>query len=485
MDFIGTVNLVKSNKLIFALSFVSSLFFASYINASTTPMYKSVAQVFVSTPMAASDAGALLSGSSFSQQRVKSYAEIVNSALILDPVIQNLGLQVTAKDLAKIITAQVPADTVLLNISALDSNPQRAADIANEVAEQFSVAVESIEEPLTNISGNLVSVSIAKKAIPADSPSSPKKTVNLIISAIFGLLLGFGISHLKRSLNTTVTSEGDLFGLPLLAAIEFDYEANDKPLITQIDRYSPRTESFRTLRTSMRYIAPSIPSKVIAFTSAVPKEGKTTSALNFGISLVQSDCRTVVIEADLRRSQFSSYLLELKYRTQEGLSELLNEKGKLTPLKVTKNSVRINNSKLWVIPSGKTPPNPSELLSSPRFDELIQILRGKFDYVIIDCPPLLPVTDAAIVASKADGVILIVHTNSTKKSELTSARAAIESVSGKIFGIVMNKIPRSGSGNYGYRYYYQSTYSPNLRSLDKFSMSRAVKFSNLLRINKK
>jgi non-specific protein-tyrosine kinase len=444
----------------------------------------STAQVFVSTPMAASDAGALLSGSSFSQQRVKSYAEIVNSALILDPVIQKLRLQITAKDLAKLVNARVPADTVLLNISATDSNPQRATDIANAVAEQFSVAVESIEGSVTSISGNLVSVSITKKAIPADSPSSPKKNVNLFISFIFGLLLGFGISQLKRSINTTVTSEDDILGLPLLAAIEFDYEANDKPLITQLDRYSSRTESFRSLRTSMRYIAPSIPSKVIAITSAVTEEGKTTTALNLGMSLVQSGCRTILIEADLRRSQFSTYLTELKYSSKPGLSELLNDKKKLTPLKITKNSRQIDNSKLWVIPSGKIPPNPSELLGSPRFDEMIEVLKRKFDYVIIDCPPILPVTDAAIVASKADGVILVVHTGSTKKTELTSSRAAIESVSGKIFGVVLNKIPQTGSGKYGYRYYYQSTYRPLLRSQDEFSMLENIEYLDLLEINK-
>jgi succinoglycan biosynthesis transport protein ExoP len=462
MDILNSWRLFKENKIIFALCLLCSISFGSYLNFSATPLYVSEAQVFVSTPMAASDAGALLSGSSFSQQRVKSYAELINSSLILDPVIQSLGLQVTAKELSKSVSAKAPADTVLLNISAQDSNPQRAADIANAVAIQFSTSVANIEGATLSFAGNLVTVSIAKKAIPADSPASPKKAVNLVLAAMIGILLGFGLAQIKKIMNLTVTGIDDLLGIPLLAAIEFDYEAKEKPLISQLGKYASRTESFRTLRTGIRYIAPSVPSKVIAITSAVPEEGKTTASLNFGISLAQSNCKTVIIEADLRRAQFSNYMAGLN--SNEGLSYLLQRKTKLQSSLVMKNAVKIDNGKLWVIPCGKIPSNPAELLGSERFDELLKLLQKTFDYVIIDCPPILPVTDAAIIATKSDGVILIVHTAKTKKSELVGARASIESVSGKLFGIVLNKIPQKSSRDYGYRYGYRSYFGQQYTS---------------------
>ena len=462
MDILNSWRLFKENKVIFALCLLFSVSIGSFLNYSATPLYISQAQVFVSTPMAASDAGALLSGSSFSQQRVKSYAEIINSSLILDPVIQALGLQVTAKELSEYVSASAPADTVLLNISAQDSNPQRAADIANAVALQFSTAVANIEGSILSVAGNLVTVSIAKKAIPADSPASPKKAVNLVLAAIIGVLLGFGFAQLKRIMNLTVTGVDDILGIPLLAAIEFDYEAKDKPLISQMGKYASRTESFRTLRTGIRYIAPSVPSKVIAITSAIPDEGKTTTSLNFGISLAQSDCRTVLIEADLRRAQFANYMGGLG--SVGGLVNLLQRKTKLNSSLVMKNAVQIEKSKLWVIPSGTIPSNPAELLGSERFDELLKLLQKNFDYVVIDCPPILPVTDAAIVASKSDGVILVVHTAKTKKSELVGARASIESVNGKLFGVVLNKIPQKSSRDYGYRYGYRSYFGQRYTS---------------------
>lgn len=454
MDILNSWRLFRENIVIFALSLLFSLSLGAFLNITATPLYGSEAQVFVSTPMAASDAGSLLSGSSFSQQRVKSYAEIINSPLILDPVIQKLGLGVTAKDLAKSVKAVVPTDTVLLNILAEDSNPQRAADIANAVAAEFASAVGNIEGSNLSIGGNLVSVSTVRRATPAESPSSPKKAVNLIMAVIIGLLLGFGLAQLKKALNLTVTSIDDLLGIPLLAAIEFDYEAKEKPLISQLSKYAARVESFRTLRTSIRYIAPSVPSKVIAITSAVSDEGKTTTSLNFAISLAQSDCKTALIEADLRRPQFSNFMPGLAIGG--GLTSLLQQKSKLLMGAVLKNSVQIEKSKLWVIPCGKIPSNPAELLGSEKFNELIKLLQKSFDYVIIDCPPILPVTDAAIISAKADGVILIVHTGRTKKSELTGARASIESVNGKLFGAVLNKIPQRGARDYGYRYGYKT-----------------------------
>jgi polysaccharide biosynthesis transport protein len=462
VDFLNAWRLFRENRMIFAGALLVCITLGSYMNFSATPMYVSEAQVFVSTPMAASDAGALLSGSSFSQQRVKSYAEIINSALILDPVIQKLGLQVTAKELSKNISAKAPADTVLLNIDAQDSNPQKAADIANAVADQFAVQVESLEGSTQSSTGNLVSVSLAKKATAPDSPASPKKAVNLVLATILGLLSGFGFSQLKRLMNTTVTSEDDLLGIPLLAAIEFDYEAKTKPLISQLGKYASRTESFRTLRTSIRYIAPSVPSKIIAITSAVPDEGKTTSTLNFGISMAQSDCKTVVIEADLRRAQFSKYIPVLTQNL--GIVQLLTQKAKITMSGVLKNSIQMHNSKLWIIPCSKIPSNPAELIGSEKFDELLSVLQKNFDYVIIDCPPILPVTDAAIVASKADGVILIIHTAKTKKSELVAARASVESVNGKLFGVVLNKIPHKSAREQGYRYGYRTYFGQQYTS---------------------
>jgi capsular exopolysaccharide synthesis family protein len=234
-------------------------------------------------------------------------------------------------------------------------------------------------------------------------------------------------------------------------------------LITQIGRYAARTEAFRTIRTNLQYIRPDSPPKVIVVTSALPGEGKTTSAMNLALSLSQAGSKTLLIEADLRRPKVSIYM-EFPAKAS-GLTEILASAKSITPLLLKKNIHRYGDSKLDVLPAGVVPPNPSELLASNRFDKLITVLRKKYKYIIIDCPPLLPVTDAAIVSARVDGSILVIHAGVTKKPQFTGARDAMLSVGSTILGVILNMIPESSlEYEYGYRYgyprYYGNHYLP-------------------------
>jgi capsular exopolysaccharide synthesis family protein len=251
-------------------------------------------------------------------------------------------------------------------------------------------------------------------------------------------------------------------------AIGFDTTAEEKPLITKLSRYAARTEAFRTLRTNLKYIIPSIPAKVISVTSALPNEGKSTTAINLAISFSQGGNSTVLVEGDMRRPKVGIYL-EFTTKPNQGLSHILSGSKKINQQLINENTHAYEGSTLKIIHSGRVPPNPSELLGTERFDELIAQLRKKFDYVIFDCPPLLPVTDAAIISSRVDGVVIVVHAGSTRKHELLGARAAVESVGAKILGVVLNKIPEKTRGykygySYGYPTYYGDTYQPNSQS---------------------
>jgi capsular exopolysaccharide synthesis family protein len=271
------------------------------------------------------------------------------------------------------------------------------------------------------------------------------------------------VASLRRLLDNSVKNEDDLTGTPLLAAVGFDAMADEKPLITQIGRYAARTEAFRTIRTNLQYIRPDSPPKVIVVTSALPGEGKTTSAMNLALSLSQAGSKTLLIEADLRRPKISIYM-EFSAKAS-GLTEILASAKSITPLLLKKNIHRYDDSKLDVLPAGVVPPNPSELLASHRFDKLITVLRKKYKYIIIDCPPLLPVTDAAIVSARVDGSILVIHAGVTKKPQFTGARDAMLSVGSTILGVILNMIPESSlEYEYGYRYgyprYYGNHYLP-------------------------
>lgn len=457
MQLLGYWRLLLQNKALISICTVVGFVAAIMITSTTTPLYQSSVQLFISTPAASLDISTLATGASFSQQRVKSYAQIINSPLTLEPVIQRLGLKMSATALSGQISASAPLDTVLISLTVTDGNPQRAADIANAVAKQFAVTATNLEIRSTT-TASMVKVSTVREAIPASAPSSPKKTINFALGLLLGFGLGIGLASLRRLLDNTIKNEEDLDGTPLLAAIGFDALADEKPLITDIGRYAARTESFRTLRTNLKFVRPDAPPKVIAVTSSLSEEGKTTSAINLALSLAQGGSRTLFIEADLRRPKAPSYL-EIPNRSI-GLSELLSHGKKLTNVLVNKAIAEYEEHKLMVMLSGKIPPNPTELLGADSFDELLTILRKIYDYIIIDCPPTLPITDATVVASKTDGAILIVHAGVTKEPQFLGACAAITAGGSSILGVVLNKIPES-SLEYGYRYVYPRYYGQN------------------------
>ena len=453
--------LVQNRVLVLActmLGFISSV----VITHSIVPLYQSNAQLFVSTPAAALDISTLATGGSFSQQRVKSYAQIINSPMTLKPVIKKLELNLTPEQLAQQITSSAPLDTVLIDITVTDPDPLLAANIANAVTEQFGKTVAALE--LRGMgSDSIVKVSTVQNAIAATSPSSPKKSINYALGFLLGFGLGIGIASLRKLLDNTVKNEDDLSGTPLLAAVGFDKMADEKPLITQIGRYAARTEAFRTIRTNLQYLRPDSPPKVIVVTSALPNEGKTTSAMNLALSLSQAGSKTLLLEADLRRPKVSIYM-EFPAKAS-GLTEILSSNKTISTALLKKNIHRYEDTKLDVLPSGVVPPNPAELLASQRFDKLIAVLRKKYQYVIVDCPPLLPVTDAAIVSARVDGSVLVIHAGATKKPQFTGARDAMISVGSSIVGVILNMIPEDSlEYEYGYRYgyprYYGNHYSP-------------------------
>jgi non-specific protein-tyrosine kinase len=465
MELIQYWRLIVQDRIIIGASTLVGLVVAAAITFTTTPLYESQAQIFVSTPASTLDISALATGSSFSQQRVKSYAQIINSPKTLEPVIQRLNLKMDPTTLSSMVTASAPLDTVLISLTVTDTDPKRAASIANAVADQFGITVGDLELHGIGVDSP-VKVSTVKDAMPAGAPASPKKAINLALGLLLGFGLGIGLASLRKLLDNTMKNEDDLLGTPLLAAIGFDEMADEKPLVTQIGRYAARTEAFRTLRTNLQFLNPDAHPQVIVMTSALPNEGKTTSSINLALSLAQAGAKVVLVEADLRRPKVPLYL-EMSSMS-EGLSELISGPKKLTPQGIKAVLHPYESTGLKVILSGKVPPNPSELLSSHKFEELIELLRKQFEYVIIDCPPLLPVTDAAIVSAKADGCVLVVHAGVTKKPHFIGSRDAVKAVGSVILGVIINKIPESSlEYEYGYRYGYPRYYGANYRPYSK------------------
>jgi capsular polysaccharide biosynthesis protein len=217
--------------------------------------YESSTQFFISTS-GASDSGQLLQGNTFTQERVKTYSQLLTTPIVLGPVVAEVGPPgTTPEQVARTISASVPPDTVLIDVSVVDVDPLRATRIADSLSRSFPTTVNTLE----SVSGNSspVKVTVVQPATTESTPVSPKPVRDLGLGLFFGLILGLGLAVLREILDTTVKSERDVKAVSdrtVIGAIPFDADADDHPLIVQADPRSPRAEAFRSLRTNLRFV---------------------------------------------------------------------------------------------------------------------------------------------------------------------------------------------------------------------------------------
>jgi capsular exopolysaccharide synthesis family protein len=414
------------------------------------PTYQANAQLFVSVN-APGDQSQVYQQGLAAAQRVKSYADIVDSPQVTDAVQNQLHLGLTSGQIAAEVTADNPLDTVLLNVHVRDTDPARAAAIANAVADQFGKLVNDLETPQGSATSPVKVSTVQTASVPA-APVAPNKKVDVALGLLLGLALGIGIAVLLDVLDTSVKSAEDLEAISesaVLGVIGFDTDASKSPLIVQTDPHSPRAEAFRQLRTNLQFVDIDHPVKSIVITSSIPQEGKSTTTANLAITLAQAGLKVVLVEADLRRPKLMQYLgVEGAVGVTSVLIGRVSLEDALQPW---------GNGSLMVLPSGPTPPNPSELLGSQGMAELISALEGRADIVLVDAPPLLPVTDAAVLAKICDGALLIVRHGVTSREQVARAVESLRVVDAHLIGNVLNMAPAKGPDAYGYGYAYRYT----------------------------
>jgi len=422
----------------------------------TAPTYTSEAQLFVSIQNSGS-VQELQQGNTFSQARVQSYVKTVSTPAVLQPAIDALGIGESPAELAKHVKASADLNTVLISITASDKSPVQAAAIAQAVANSLISTVDSLEKPKTGGSSP-VGLSIITPAVAPGAPSAPNTRNNLLIGLLLGLGLGVGLSIVRAMLDNRIRGEADLREVteaPLLGGIAYDQEATKRPLLTQAAFQSPRAESFRQLRTNLQFANISRQARTILVTSSLPGEGKSTTATNLAISLAEAGQSVCLIDADLRRPMVNEYL---GLDREAGLTTALVGSATVDDLLQP-----WGEDNLFVLTSGRVPPNPSELLGSSEMGTLIQGLEEVFDVVVVDAPPLLPVTDAAVLAQHVGGVVLVVSVQTSRQAELEKSLGALEMVKANLFGIVLNRLPIKGPDAYSYGYYTKDGESPNPR----------------------
>ena len=440
------MRILRRNWILIVSSTLLGVLAASLFTLLLAPKYTATTRLFVATQSSGS-VQELQQGNTFTQARVKSYVETVSTPAVLQPAIDSLGLEVSAAQLAQSVDASADLNTVIITISASSDSPAQSAAIAQAVGESLVKTVELLESPSA---GGIspVKLSVVTPAVAPASPSSPDAPLNVTIGFLIGLAAGVVLALLRASMDTRVRGEEDLrrvTDLPILGAIAFDSVAAQKPLISDSAPQSTRAESFRQIRTNLQFTHVDETSQTLMVTSSIPAEGKTTTAINLAIALADSGQSVVLVDADLRRPRVDEYLgLERNAGLTTALSGQAEVDDLLQPW---------GEHGLFVLTSGRVPPNPSELLGSQAMKSIIDHLESSYDVVIIDAPPLLPVTDAAVLGQQVGGVILVTGSNVVTTKDLGKSIAALGMVEANVIGVVMNKLPTRGPDAYSYSYY--------------------------------
>ncbi|MGV8896370.1 MAG: polysaccharide biosynthesis tyrosine autokinase [Rhodoglobus sp.] len=445
----------KSWVLIVLLTLVTVSAAAAY-SIAQTPQFSASTRVFVSS-QSADSTSELVQGSTFTQARVKTYSSLVTTPIVLLPVIASLGLDVTAEELAERVTASAQLDTTLIEISVTDVDPVVAADIANATSQSLTAVVSKIETT-EGSTGSPVKLTRVADATVSSTPVSPNIPLNVALGAVVGLAIGVGLAVLREVLDTRIRNERDIEQLtdtPIMGGIVFDPKAAERPLIVQVDPRSPRAESFRTLRTNLQFLEID-GARSFVVTSSIQGEGKSTTATNLAIAMADAGMRVLLVDADLRRPKVAHYL---DLEGAVGLTDVLIGQATLGD-----TVQRWGRASLFVLPAGQIPPNPSELLGSKAMQQLVVTVEKEFDAVIFDAPPLLPVTDAAILAKRAGGVILVVAAGYARKNQVVGAFAALQNVDARVSGVVLTMLPVKGPDAYGYGHYGYAYETPDKKA---------------------
>lgn len=464
MDLQDYMRILRRNWMLITICTLVGLLAGAASAVLIRPTYTAETQLFVAIQSSGS-VSELQQGNTFSQARVQSYVKTVRTPVVLQPAIDELGLDTTADQLAQRVTASADLNTVLINISVSDSSAVQSAAAAKAIASSLIAAVDKLEKPEAGGSSP-VRLSIVTPAEAPTVPSAPNTKLNIALGFLAGLVGGLGLAFVRTLADTRIRGEVDVRALTdsaILGGISFDNDALKKPLLTQAAHQSPRAESFRQIRTNLQFANVAGKAKTVLVTSSVPGEGKSTTATNLAIAMAQAGNTVCLVDADLRRPMVHDYL---GLERNAGLTTALVGAARIDQLLQP-----WGDDTLYVLASGQIPPNPSELLGSDEMKNLILGLEDVFDTVIIDAPPLLPVTDAAVLSQHVGGVVVVVGAQQTKSNELVKSLAALDMVNANLLGIVLNRLPAKGPDAYAQSYYsYAALPEEKIRSAPRVAV---------------
>jgi capsular exopolysaccharide synthesis family protein len=451
-------------KLIVAFA-LASIGVAVVVTALTPKVYDASVQIYVAASNTNADPSTQYQAAAFAQFQVATYASIVDAPEVLKGVQTDLDLNVSPSDLKGKISASAPTAKSLVVLHATDGSADQAAAIANSAAREFVKLVQNFATPAGGTDPT-VRLYITDPATAPSKPASPNTLLNLALGVLLGLLIGASLAVVRDILDTRIKSADDLAkaaASPTMGVIVEDSTTSRHPIATRAGTRNMRAENYRQLRANLQFANVDEHPRVIAVTSSIPSEGKTTVAINLASTLAEAGFSVCLVDADLRRPTIARVLGLL---SPVGLTSVLIHQIELS------EAMQNAGSSFYVLTSGPTPPNPSEVLASSYVRDVIRSLLDKVDYVVCDTAPLLPVADGSEVAALADGTLLVARHGMTTDAHVKRAMHTLDRVDAKLLGVVLNRVPAKKNNEYGYTYYRSEVDAPTHSRRDGGRASR-------------
>jgi capsular exopolysaccharide synthesis family protein len=438
IDFRQIIEIYANRKLVLLLGVLAGLIIASLITFRAPSKYEATVELVVSQSIKTTkdiNIDDSYQSSLLGERLIKTFSKLAKSRTLADRVIDSTKVSLSPEGIQESIATNADPTTQLIDITVTNGDPVLAQKLANTVADELIKMVEKLS-PATS----LITLKIVDKAKTPTEPSQPKPVLNLVIGLLGGLIITSVFIMTLELLDLKIREESD--AVKTTGLISLGRIMNTKDPRIQSNPDLELQENFRFIRTNLKYLVN--PLQVICSTSANKDEGKTTISENLGIVFAQAGHKVLLIDCDLHKSRLSELFEKTNYA---GLTNVL-----LGIARFEKGVYKTLAENLDIMPSGINPTVSSELINSEKMDRLIEKAKKRYDIIILDCPPLLAISDAAIVASKADSVLLTVSINKTKISDMVSALESLRYVNAKVTGFVVNRVKITT--RYGYREHY-------------------------------
>jgi capsular exopolysaccharide synthesis family protein len=414
------------------------------LTLTATPVYTASAKFYLAakdTTKGAQNRGTYV----VTKDDLNTYVAVLGSPAVTTPLRKRLGLPPgTPIDVSAVVAGQAN----ILQVTAQATDPQRAADIANAVGPQLAEVAGQFSA-LLQATGQRIAATTVSPAVAPSTPTSPNAERNIALGLLAGLCVGTGLAFARHTLDTKVRNEADVKVLstsPILAGLPVEKD-HRKGLELERDPHGAYAEAVRRLRTNLLFVDVTTGTHSFVVTSAVPGEGKTTTAINLALAMATTGGRVLLVDADLRNPSVAD---QMGLESGVGLTTVLLGNAALDDV-----VQRWGDSQLHVLAAGQIPPNPSELLGSEPMQALFSKLAQEYDFILMDSPPVVPVIDAVLIDKLTGATLMVVASNRTRKRDLASALKSLETVGGKVSGFALNFVASGDAEAQRYGYYRQ------------------------------